>query len=278
MPNLLESFGVPGVVWDLMILVLAFIAVMGTIFVISILNKRGTISDEFLLITQHVFAAPVGALTWILYSNEVQSRYIAAIIPLTFVVLFALIVSGRMKDPKITRLVFKGDDVTVLRAPLLYSLFVLFLTIACWPTPTTVLGLPDYTVFVPTAFLVLGPYTGGWGMGHYITRHHARVKFRVFEERSLEGGLAIVAVGYCTTFFLLGVFHLTNYWAYPSALSLSSFGLIIGVLLACVVAAVVESVTPSVYDNLFIPLSIIITVFALSQLGVLGFPAFSLLG
>ncbi len=278
MPNLLECFGVPGILWDLIVLLFAFIAVLGTILVIGSLNRRGIISDDFLLITQHVFAAPVGAVTWILYSNEVQSRYIAAVVPLVFVILFVGILSGRIRNPNITRVVFKGDDITVLRAPLLYSLFILFLTVACWPTPTTSLGSPDYSVFVPTAFLVLGPYTVGWGMGHYITKHHGRIRFKVFEERSLEGALAIIGFGYSTTYFLLGVYYLTSYFAIPSALSLGSFGLIIGVLVTCVVGAIVESVSPSIYDNLFIPFSLIITVFVMSELGVLGFPAFSLLG
>jgi hypothetical protein len=278
MPNLLQFLGLPGFLWDLLVLVIALLSVMTTIYAISILNKRGTIPDDFLLIAQHVFAAPVGALTWILYSNEIQSRYVASIIPLLFVILFAAIVSGRLSNPRTTRLVFKGEDVSVLKAPLLYSLFVLFLTVACWPTPTTASGAPDYDIFVPTAFLVLGPYTGGWGMGHYITRRHARVKFRLFEERSLEGALAIVGFGFITSYFLLSYYHLTNYWSFPSTLGLGSIGLMVGLLVSCVVAALVESVSPSIYDNLFIPLSIIIVVFVLSQLGILGYPAFSFLG
>lgn len=276
MRNLLEWYGVPGIAWDFIALLIAFLFVIGSISVIGVLNKRGVVPDDFLLITQHIFAAPVGIIAWTLYSNEPQSRFIASLVPAVFVVLFAGILSGKISNREIARLVWKGEDINVLRAPLIYSITIVLLTIVCWPVPFSELGTADYSSFVPTAILVTGPYTGGWGMGHLMTRSYARLRFRVLEQRSVEGTVAIVVFGMLFSYALLAVFSWTIYAASPSALSLTSIELLVAVAIASMVAAAVEVLSPAIYDNFLIPLSVFIVILILGHLGVFGFSVLSL--
>jgi dolichol kinase len=146
----------------------------------------------------------------------------------------------------------------------------------CWPVPFSELGTADYSSFVPTAILVTGPYTGGWGMGHLMTRSYARLRFRVLEQRSVEGTVAIVVFGMLFSYALLAVFSWTIYAASPSALSLTSIELLVAVAIASMVTAAVEVLSPAIYDNFLIPLSVFIVILILGHLGVFGFSVLNL--
>lgn len=274
MVNPLASFGVPGFAWDVLAAIVTLLATIGVVFLVGILHRRGRIHDDMLLITSHVFAAPAATITWLLYSNEIQSRYLASLTPIIFSLLFVGILSGAIKNRALVGMLTTSDDLNVLRAPLIYSFLIAIFTIIFWPVPFDGMGQPRYDIIVPTMLLVLAPWTGGWGAGHYANRMWGRRRIRVLEDRSVEGFLAMFVFGVLSCYIMLGMYQILFYWQYTSAIALLSPNLLITIIVISLVAAILELFSPSIYDNAIIPLSIVL---CLAILGLTGIFPYALL-
>ncbi|TFG30133.1 hypothetical protein EU528_08690 [Candidatus Thorarchaeota archaeon] len=272
MVNILEFLGIPGIIWDFIAMIITFFATIFVIIMVGIFYRKEKISDDMLLITNHVFAAPIAVCTWLLYSNEIQSRYLAAITPAIFTIIFIAILAGIMKNERFIRMLTTSEDLTVLRAPLIYSFIIMVLTIVGWPVPLDATGVPIYTSFIPTMMLVLGPWTGGWGMGHFVNRRYGKRKLPVHEDRSLEGGIAMFIFGIITSYLLIGFYWVMFYWQYPTAITITELNLMIVILVVSALAAMIELLSPSIYDNVFIPLGIIIVLLFLEMAGFYSYP------
>ena len=67
--------------WDIVALVISFLAVMAVVQINGVLQKRQLLPTIVTRKLVHILVAPVFILTWPLYSGEWFSRYIAAIVP-----------------------------------------------------------------------------------------------------------------------------------------------------------------------------------------------------
>ena len=113
MVNLLEAVGVPGLLWDIFASILTLVAVLMVIILMGQLHRGGRVRDDMLLVVNHVFVAPVAVITWLIYSNEIQSRFMAALTPIIFVVLFLGILSGKIKNQKLVGMITTSEDLKV---------------------------------------------------------------------------------------------------------------------------------------------------------------------
>ena len=85
-------------VWDIIALVISFVAVMIVVQINGALQKRNVLPTTVTRKLVHIFVGPVFLVTWLLFSGDWYSRFFAAIVPLMFVLLFYAIGSGRMKN------------------------------------------------------------------------------------------------------------------------------------------------------------------------------------
>jgi len=265
MVNLLIGFGLPNWAWDIIALILTFLAILILIRVNDILRKREIIPIYISRKVIHIFAAPIFLVCWLLFSGDYYSRYFAMVVPLLFVLLFIAIGTGMIKNEEFVNTMSReGKPSELLRGTLFYALVMVLSSIFFWYVPVNTTLQPVWAIFVPTAILIFGPLAGGDGFADLIGRRFGKRKFHIFAEKSLIGTLAMFVFSLLGTLGLLFVFWLV---LDPIYASVNVTALIIPILAVCLVCTIVEVFSPRNLDNLLIPLFAVITLFALTWFG-----------
>nr|MDO8099756.1 hypothetical protein [Candidatus Njordarchaeota archaeon] len=90
----------PGLaeIWDIIVMIISFIAVLLVIIINGSIQKGGKLSTNVTRKIVDIFAAPVFLVTWMLYSGDFYSRFIAMIVPILFALLFIAIGTGKLKN------------------------------------------------------------------------------------------------------------------------------------------------------------------------------------
>ncbi len=123
-------------------MVLSIIAVMMVVQINGAIRKSGKLSANVTRKVVHIFAAPVFALTWYLYPGDTYSRYFAMIVPILFVLLFAAIGAGKVKNESfVASMSRSGDPRELLRGTLYYAIMIVIVTFFWFYYPVTPLGL-----------------------------------------------------------------------------------------------------------------------------------------
>jgi len=270
MVNLLIGFGIPNWAWDIIALVITFLAILVLIRVNDILRKREIIPIYVSRKVIHIFAAPVFLVCWLLFSGDYYSRYFAAVVPLLFVILFIAIGTGMVKNEEFVNTMSReGKPRELLKGTLFYAIIMVLCSILFWYNPIDVTLQPNWAIFIPTAILIFGPLAGGDGFADLIGRRFGKRKFHIFADKSLIGTLAMFVFSLLATLGLLFVFWLTldPLWA-----SVNVSTLILPILIVCIVCTIIEMFSPRNLDNLLIPLFAVITIFILAWFGVYTYP------
>jgi dolichol kinase len=270
MVNPLIGFGIPNWAWDIIALILTFVLILILIRINDILRKKEIIPIFISRKVIHIFAGPIFLLCWLLFSGDIYSRYFAMIVPLLFVILFIGIGTGAIKNEEFVRTMSReGKASELLKGTLYYALVMVISAIIFWYVPTDALGNPNFTIFIPTAFLIFGPLAGGDGFADLIGRRYGKRKFKILSEKSVEGTLAMFFFSLIGTLGLLGV-----YWLIldPVYASISIISLIIPILTVSLVTTIIEILSPRHTDNLIVPIAAIITIVALYYLGFFTYP------
>jgi dolichol kinase len=265
MPNLLAIFGIPNFAWDILALVITFVLIFLLIRINDWLRVRETIPLDISRKMVHTFMGPVYILCWLLFSHDALSRYFAAVVPVLFAMIFVAIGTGVIKRDEFVKTMSRsGEAQELLFGSFLYSLVLVWLTLACWFVPTTIDGVPRYDQFVPTAILVIAPLAGGDGFADIIGRKWGKRKYKIFAEKSLEGTLAMFVFSFVFSYVILGIYWLIYNPLYPDAFSL--IRLLAPILIISLVATVVEACSPKNLDNLLVPAFIFVTIWGLQML------------
>jgi dolichol kinase len=267
MVNLLAGL-IPDFVWDILALIITFVMILLLIRINDMLRKREIIPIYVSRKVIHTFAGPVFLVCWLLFSSGMYSRYLAAIVPLIFVLLFAGIGSGAIKNEEFVRTMSRsGKANELLKGTLFYALVMVICSIFLWYTPYSASTLlPVYDIFVPTVFLIFGPLAGGDGFADMIGRKWGKHKYKVFAEKSIEGSLAMFFFSILFTYGLLGIYWLILNPLHPAAISLVKP--LMPILIIALVATIVEAISPKNADNLLIPLVTFIVIYALWFIGL----------
>lgn len=266
MVNLLAVFGIPDWTWDFIIALITFVILLVLIRISDILQQRGSISLHVSQKVFYIFAGPIFLVCCLFFASTYLSRYMAAAVPTLFVLLFITTILGYSKNEGFVRTLSpEGDAVGLLKGPLLYVLFMIFAALYLWYVPLDIMGIPDFNMFIPTAFLIVGPLAGGNGFASLIGRRYGRHKFNVVTEKSVEGSLIMFLFSLLFTFVLLGI-----YWLILGRIfeSFSIFTLLIPVFAVAGVTTIVEAVSPRHTEYALIPLSALITITFLSWIGL----------
>ena len=270
MVNPFIGFGIPNWAWDIIALILTFVLILILIRINDILRKREIIPIFVSRKVIHIFAGPIFLLCWLLFSGDIFSRYFAMIVPLLFVILFIGIGTGAIKNEEFVRTMSReGKASELLKGTLYYALVMVISAIFFWYVPTDALGNPNFSLFIPTAFLIFGPLAGGDGFADLIGRRYGKHKFKIFGEKSIEGSLAMFFFSLLGTLGLLGVFWLILDPVYGS---ISIIALIIPIFTVTLVTTCVEILSPRHMDNLLVPIAAFVTIVVLFYVGFFPYP------
>ncbi|UCH05709.1 MAG: phosphatidate cytidylyltransferase [Candidatus Thorarchaeota archaeon] len=261
----------PGLelVWDIVAFIISFILILMLVQINAAIEKSGKLSTVVTRKVIHTFAAPVWAMSWLLFSGGVFSRWLAMVVPLLFVIQFIAIGTGKMQNENFVRSMSRSGDPRELLGGTLYYAFMMVVIGILWFYVPPDGNLANAT---PLALIVFGCLAGGDGFADVIGRKYGGDrKFGICgAEKTLAGVIGMFIGSFLFSFVLVFLFSI-------EVAAFSAVDLILPIVVVSLVATIVEAITPKGLDNLTISIAAIVMVLLLPYLGLFWpFPAFSL--
>jgi len=238
-----------ALVWDFVAMVVSIIAVMMVVRINAAIRHREALSSDVTRKLVHIFAAPVFSITWFLYAGTYLSRFIAAVVPILFVLLFLGIGTGKVKNDDFVKSMSRsGDPRELLHGTLYYSVMIVIITIGWFYAP----------VFNPLAFIMFGCLAGGDGIADIVGRKFGG------ERKFGIGGAQKTVAGSMGMFIGSLLFSTILVALYAIEAGFDVVALFTPILIICVVATFVEVLTPKNLDNWTVPISVVVVAYFLS--------------
>ena len=247
-------------VWDLVATVISIVILLGIVQINAYIQKKGKVSTIITRKLVHILAGPVFVVTWMLFSGEIVSHYIAVIVPLLFVLQFITIGIGVIKNESfVASMSRSGDPRELLQGTLYYSIVMVLMTFFWFYIPST--GISNAN---PTALLIIGCVSGGDGLAGIIGRKFGRKKIGIKgSEKTFIGSIGMLVGSILVSSILVLIFSL-------EVPSFNIATLILPIIVVSIVATIVEAISPKNSDNFTIFVAVIIMILILE----LAFPAF----
>jgi dolichol kinase len=255
------------VIWDIIAMVISFVAVMLVVLINGSIQKSGKLSTNVTRKIVHIFAAPVFLVTWLLYSGDFYSRFVAMIVPILFALLFIAIGTGKIKNESfVASMSRSGKPAELLKGTLYYAIWIILVTLLWFYVPTT--GLANAN---PIALVIIGCLAGGDGLADVIGRKYGgKRKFGVGgAQKTPAGSLGMFIGSFLFSYVLVAIFSLEVH-------TFSLIALFIPILIISLIAMIVEALTPKNLDNWTVPIAVVIVVAVLMYLGLWSFPLLTL--
>lgn len=184
----------------------------------------------------HIGTGPLFVLCWPLFSNETQSRYFAAGVPLGLTLLFVLVGLGWFHLPLVVKANTRdGDRTELLKGPLHYGLIFVMCTLIFWRSS-------------PVGILALMVLCGGDGLADIVGRRWGTHKLPHNPNKSWAGSMAMLGGSMGLSLVFLGLF---NQWGYfQPMLPIEAIGVRVGAI--ALAATIVETLPIADIDNLTI--------------------------
>jgi len=258
-----------ALVWDVIAFIISFVVILMLVQINAAIEKSGKLSTIVTRKVIHIFAAPLWVITWILFSGSIFSRWLALIVPLLFVLLFAAIGTGKMKNDDFVRSMSRsGDPKELLGGTLYYALLMVIFSILWFYVPST----GDLAQATPTALIVFGCLAGGDGLADIIGRKYGGEKKFGFggAERTIAGSIGMFIGSFLFSIVLVFLFSIE--------VAVFVVGdMIVPILLISLVATIVEAISPKGYDNWTVTIAAVVMVAIIPFLGfVWPFPFLTL--
>lgn len=232
-------------VWDLIAVVISIIAVMMVVQINAAIQKSGKLDQVVTRKLVHIFAGPVYIVSWLLFSGEIFSRFLAIIVPGLFILTFVAIGTGKYYDENmVNSMCREGDPKELMGGPLHYAMIMVIITIFWF-----------YASGSPAALIIMGCLAGGDGLADVLGRKYGgERKFGIGgSEKTVIGSIGMFIGSFLTCIILIAIFSLEN-----PAFSLAI--LIMPVLIICIVATIVEALSPKGRDNWLVFISVVLLI------------------
>jgi len=252
-------------VWDLIATVISIVILLAIVQINAFLQKKGKVSQIITRKLVHILAGPVFVVTWMLFSGEIVSHYVAVIVPLLFVLQFVAIGTGLMKNESfVASMSRSGDPRELLQGTLYYAIVMVLMTWFWFYVPST--GISNAN---PTALLIIGCVSGGDGLADIIGRKFGgEKKFGIKgSEKTIIGSIGMLVGSILVSSILVLIFSLEVSNFNPN---FNIATLILPIIVVSIVATVVEALSPKGTDNFTVFLAVVIVILILE----LGFPNF----
>ncbi len=151
----------------------------------------------------HIGTGPLFVLCWFLFDNAPSARWLAALVPFSITVQFALIGLGIMKDEASVKAMSRtGDPKEILRGPLFYGIMFVALTLIYWKDS-------------PIGIIALMMMCGGDGIADIVGRRIPSPKLPWSKEKSIAGTVSVFVGGWLLSSILIYIFVAAGVFAGP---------------------------------------------------------------
>ncbi|MHA1775446.1 MAG: hypothetical protein DRO88_04705 [Promethearchaeia archaeon] len=249
--------------WDIIAMLISTVILLVVVKISGRIQKSGILPTYITRKIIHIIVAPIFLVCWLLFSGAISSRYIALIVPVLFVVQFAAIGTGILKDEDFVRSMSRtGDPKELLRGTLFYSVVIALVTLFWFYIPRT----ENYQVN-PGAFIIIGCLAGGDGLADIFGRKFGGSKtFGIAgAKKTIAGSLAMFFGSFVFSLILLGIFSISS-----DTMNLAS--LLLPLFFISLIATIIEVLSPPSLDNLLISIGIMVIIVILGLLSPAWWP------
>ena len=216
-------------------LLVTFLVALAFLRLMDFIAHRGWISSHLSRKLIHIGTGPLFVLCWPLFDQSISSRFLAALVPLSFTIQFALIGLGVIRDEASVQAMSRsGDRREILRGPLFYGIVFVLLTILFWTDS-------------PTGIVALMMVCGGDGLAEILGTRYGKVKLPWSHQKSWIGSTGFFLGSWILSVLVLWYFVSVGQFPEPLALYLFPITLI------GLASTLVESITPRDLDNITVP-------------------------
>lgn len=225
---------------NLIALVVTFILMLIWLRLNDFAAHRGWVSSHLSRKIIHMGTGPFFVLTWLLFTDALISRYLAALVPFAITLQFFLVGSGVIKDEAAVRAMSRsGDRREILRGPLYYGIIFVVLTIVFWKDS-------------PIGIVALMLMCGGDGLADIFGRRFGNIRLPWNHGKSWAGSAGMFLGGWIFTIVILAIYIATDVFTPPLSTYLPAITLI------AVVGTLIESLPFNDIDNITVTLSAVV--------------------
>jgi len=167
-----------------MALVITFALSLAFLRLMDFIAHRGWMDSKMSRKVIHIGTGPLFVLCWLMFNNAPEARWLAALVPFSITVQFALIGLGVIKDEASVKAMSRtGDPKEILRGPLFYGIMFVALTLIFWKDS-------------PVGIVALMMLCGGDGIADMVGRNIKSPKLSWSLEKSIAGSIGVFAGGW----------------------------------------------------------------------------------
>jgi len=164
---------------DFVAVLITFAISLGWLRINDYAAHKGWISSRLSRKIIHIGTGPIFVLCWLLFTNTLASRYIAALVPFAITVQFFLVGIGVIRDDAAVKAMSRtGNPREILRGPLYYGIIFVVLTIIFWYES-------------PIGIVALMLMCGGDGLADILGRRYGRTHIPWNPNKTYMGSLGM---------------------------------------------------------------------------------------
>jgi len=225
---------------DFLALVITFLVALFWLRINDFAAHRGWINSQLSRKIIHMGTGPIFVLCWILFSESIYSRYLAALVPLAITGQFVLVGLGIIQDEAAVQAMSRtGDRREILKGPLFYGIVFVIVTIIYW-------------LDNPIGITALMLMCGGDGLADVMGRRWGKKKLPWAKQKSWIGSLGMFLGGWFFAFGTIAVFVQTNIFSG----SLSHY--LLPITLISLIGTLIESLPLKDIDNITVTIAAIV--------------------
>lgn len=207
--------------------------------------ERGWIESKTSRKIIHIGTGPLFVVCWLLFTEDPYTRYLAALVPLSITIQFALVGLSVIKDEAaVIAMSRTGNPREILRGPLYYGIVFVLVTILFWMDN-------------PIGIIALMMVCGGDGLAEILGRKFGRKTLPWSASKTWVGSAGFFLGSWLLSAVILVIFLSAGYWGMP----FSNF--VLSITWIALAATLVESISPADLDNLTVPITAVFIGFLL---------------
>jgi phytol kinase len=182
---------------------------------------------------------PIFVLCWLLFTDSIWARWLAALVPFAITIQFALVGSGVIRDKAAVQAMSRtGDRREILKGPLFYGIVFIVLTLGYWR-------------YSPIGIVALMLMCGGDGLADVLGRRFNKSHLPWNSTKTWAGSAGMLVGGWIFASVTLAVYIHFGY--FPGLLN----SYLLGLTIVAVGGTIVESLPFHDIDNITVTLTAI---------------------
>ena len=187
----------------------------------------------------HIGTGPLFVLCWILFDTGIETRFLAAVVPLISTVQFALAGLGIISDKaSVQSMSRSGVQKELLKGPFYYGLAFIAITLLFWKTS-------------PIGIVALMILCGGDGVADIFGKQFGKTLLPWSKEKTWVGSFAMLIGGFLLSLLVVIIFNSLG------ILKISFPLIFIKLFSIALVSTLIESISKSDVDNITVPITAI---------------------